>query len=161
METVEIQVYSIDELDGAAQENALDWMCQYFDFAWHNEYRDSLQAFCGELGISVPDWSAGAWNNFHYTPDRAEWNQAMRGRKLSEFDRDHMPTGFCADCDLWMTFYDAWKRTGSPVDAVESALDAFFKAWAADIEDHYSDERMLENAEVNEYRFTKSGEFFS
>ena len=159
MRTEQITIYKFNELSESAQERAIEDHRKYTEFPWNSEYQDSLSAFLSEFSVSL-EWDFDAWDNFYFSFDRADWHEAMRGRKLSEFNRDYMPTGFCADSGLWMTFCDSWKGTGDPVSAAESALDAFFKAWKAYIEYTYSDEGIREHIECNEYEFTEDGEFW-
>lgn len=160
MKTVTINLFDIDELAPPARDVALNWMYENFHFSWSDEYNESLKKFCDAVGIRVV-WSSDAWNNFHFSRNRKDWNDALRGKSIKDFDRDYMPTGFCADCSLWQTFYDSWKNSGSPVVAIEKALTNFFNDWKSDIEYHYSSETMIDNANANSYTFLEDGTFFS
>lgn len=157
MRTKQITLYTIDELDDDARERAIDSL-RGTDLDWCEEWRESLRAFCDLLGIDEPHWSDERGQLFHYREDRRHWHEVMRGRSLSEFTRENYPTGYCADADLSVAFYDEWKRTGSPVDAVDAAFHAFFCAWRADIEYQQSDEYLAELAAINEWEFTATGQ---
>jgi hypothetical protein len=152
MKTQTINLYTFEELSDDAKENARNWFKNNHDYGWHSESRDSVTAFCDHFGVTVKDWSLDPFCPYDYEIDAENYH--FRGRKLRQFKRDHMPTGYCLDCDPWMTFYDEFKKTGDAKRSFDKALDAGFKAWRADIE-YYIDESII----VNEYQFTESGEF--
>lgn len=150
-----IQIFKFNELTDTAKKRARDWWKEGADFAWSDESRQSIQAFCTEFGVHLKDWSVGPYSPFHYSTD-AE-NRHFRNRKLREFKRDAMPTGYCLDCELWQTFCDEFKRTGDAKSAFDSALWAAFKAWRDDMEYQLSDECVDELLEINGYEFTEAG----
>lgn len=156
MRTETINVYTFQELPTeSAKERARDWWREGIDFAFSDESRQSIQAFCDEFGVRLKDWSVGAYAPINYTTD-AE-NKHFRGRKLREFKRDAMPTGYCLDCDLWQTFCDEFKRTGDAKAAFEAALWEGFKAWRDDMEGQLEDDYIDECLEINEYEFDENG----
>ena len=71
-----------------------------------------------------------------------------------------MPTGYYLDCDLWMTFYDEFKRTSSAKKAFDKALWAGFIAFRNDLEAQLSDEYIDEHLTINEYQYTETGKLF-
>jgi hypothetical protein len=158
MRTETITLYNFDELptDAAkerAREKGRDWISN--DPSWIDESRQSIEAFCDHFGVKLIDWSIGAYCTIDYSTN-AE-NHHFRGRKLSQFNRDHMPTGYCLDCDLWMTFFDEFKRTGNAKAAFNDALYAGFKAWVDDLENQLEDEQIDEFLMINEYEFDEDG----
>lgn len=159
MRTITKNIYQFNELSEDARQAAIDSfrddMC-YNGFAWDSEWRDSLKAFEDELSVDVKDWQIGP-DNYRFNLGREQVQNAMHGRKLKEFDRDYMPTGYCADCDLWITLHDEWKKTGDPVYAVESAIDAFFTSCKYDMEYQLSDEYIIDMIVCNEYEFDEDG----
>ena len=155
METVEINVFTFDELTEEAKEKAREWMRQDYDPAWNDEALESITAFCDHFRIALKGYSVGAYAPLDYNAEY--FNSHFRGRKLRDFDRQHMPTGYCLDCDLWMTFYDVFKATGDAKRAFDDALEAGFKAWRRDLEWQLSDECIDELLLINEYRFTANG----
>lgn len=158
MRTETITFYKFDELPTErAKERARDKGREWIgsDPAWSDESRESIQAFCAEFGVRLTKWSVGAYSPIDYGTDAEP--RHFRGRKLREFKRDHMPTGYCLDCDLWMTFYDEFKRTGDAKAAFEAALDAGFKAWRADLEAQLEDEYIDDFLTANEYEFDEQG----
>lgn len=158
METVQLQIFSFSELSDEAKETAREWYRRDLDFPWSEDYRASITAFCDHFGVTLLDWSIGPWSPIEYKTD-AE-NHHFRGVKLRSINRDHMPTGFCGDCDLWMTFHDRFKTTGNALAAFDDALYAGFKAWRSDWEFQYSDEAVDENIACNDYLFREDGTFW-
>ena len=150
-----ITLYQFHELSEKAKEKARDWYREGDIYHWHDEDRASIEAFCDAFNARLSDWSVGAFMPYHYRVDAS--NDNFRGRRLREFNRDHMPTGYCLDCALWATFYDEFKKTGDAKGAFYAALDAGFKAWRDDIEYAYSDAAVDESIELNEYEFEQDG----
>ncbi len=159
MRTETITIYQFKELPTEeAKEKAREWWRNGIDFSWDSESISSIKAFCEAFGVNLSNWSVGPYSNPEYTTDAT--NEHFRGRRLREFDRYAMPTGYCLDCSLWTTFYDEFKRTGDARGAFDSALWAGFKAWQDDMEYQLSDECIDEMLEINEYEFTEDGERF-
>jgi hypothetical protein len=80
--------------------------------------------------------------------------------KLSEQNRDAMPTGLWLDCELFMYFYDQFKLTGDAKTAFDYSLQNFVQAVEKDVENYYSNESIDETIEANEWTFTKEGKFY-
>jgi len=156
MRTETINLYSFTELSEKAKETVLEnYRSSGVDYVWMDEYKDSLSAFADYFGVKIKDYSISTCS-YSYIKCDAE-NGNFRGKKLSSFDRDYIPTGFCADCDLWMSFYDSFKQSGDAKSAFDDAIDSFVKAWVNDMEHQESDEYIIENIEANEYEFTENG----
>lgn len=157
MRIKETAVYTFEELNDAAKEKARDWWRGAgFEFEWCDESRGSIEAFAGHFGAKLTDWNIGPWAPLDYTVEAG--NECFRGRKLRDFKRDFMPTGYALDCALWQTFHDEFKRTGDAKGAFESAIEAGFKEWRADMESQLSDEYIEELLIANGYEFTADGE---
>ena len=160
METVEITVYSFDELSDEAKEKARAWWTDGLDYPWWKDTQESIRAFVEHFGASVKDWSLGSGSGRDYI--KTDITPAhFRGRQLKDYDREYMPTGYCLDNDLWTTFYDEWKQTGDPAYAFQQAIEATICAVQNDIDYQYSNECVDENLRANEYRFTEDGKFFN
>ena len=157
MRTETITIYTFEELPtDDAKERARDWWRNAStEMDWADEALDSIKTFCGHFGVTLREWSVGPYSPFDYTTD-AE-NHHFRGRKLRQFRRDHMPTGYCLDCDLWITFYDEFKRTGDAKGAFDAALHQGFKAWRDDMEGQLEDDYIDECLIVNGYEFDETG----
>lgn len=155
MRTIKTTIYKFDELSDKAKERAREYFRTNFDPAWNDESRNSIYTFCARFDVT-PEFSIGPFYPLDYSHDAT--NENFRGLKISQFKRDYMPTGYCLDCDLWMSFYDEFKRTGSSKIAFDHALYMGFKAWRDDLEGQLSDEYIGEMLEANEYEFTEEGD---
>jgi hypothetical protein len=156
MRIIETTIYTFDELSDEAKEKAIQQHRQSVEYPWFSECLDSLKAFCDEFSIKVTDYTLSDCYRASISTDAT--SKHFRGLKLSSFDREFMPTGFCFDCDLRYTFHDEFKRTGDAYHAFETAIEAFLSAVRKDIEWHYSDEYITEHIEINGYEFTEDGE---
>lgn len=158
METVQIDVFTFDELSEEAKEKAREWWRADCGFAWSDESRGSIEAFCDHFDVRLKNWEVCPYSSPIYSTD-AE-NRHFRGLRLSQVDRDAMPTGYCLDATLWITFHDQFKKTGDAKGAFDAALWEAFKAWRDDMEWQLSDECVDELLTINEYQFEESGKFW-
>lgn len=155
MRTIEKTIYKFDELDEYAKSRAREWYRNGLEYPWWDEVQSSLREFCDEFGVSVLDYSMGDSQRSFIKTDASASN--FRGRKLSQFDREAMPTGFCFDCSLRYTFADEWKKTGDALESFKSALREFLREVENDVEYQYSDEAVEESIEANGYEFDEWG----
>ena len=152
MRTIEIQVFKFDELNNRAKERARDWWRSLGETAWGEEAYASISAFCTHFGVNLKEYDV---DNVWFKHDAT--NATFRGCKLKDFKRDHMPTGYYLDCDLWETFYDEFKRTTSAAIAFDNALRAGLRGWREDRDYQNTDEYIDELLTANEYEFTEEG----
>lgn len=157
MQVVELQIFEFKELDEQAKNKAREWYRSTSYYPWYDEAKDCLKAFCEHFNVRLLYWELGDMRG--YVKTDAE-QRHFRGVKLSEQDREAMPTGLWLDCELFMHFYDEFKRTGDAKCAFDDALHNFVKAVANDVESYYSDESIDENMECNEWTFTKEGKYY-
>lgn len=159
MRTETLTLYKFDELSECAKDRARERGRQMIaeDPAWCAESLESINAFCEFFGVKLKTWEVGAYSPFSFSTD-AE-NRHFRGRRLRDFDRNHMPTGYCLDNNLWATFHDEFKKTGDAKTAFNEALHAGFKAWRDDLEYQLDDESIDEFLTINEYEFDEYGNF--
>lgn len=157
MQVVELEIFQFHELDEQAKKNAREWHRCSIDYPWYDEAKDSLKAFCDHFHVTVKDWRLG--DNQGYVKTDAE-QRHFRGIKLSEQDRDAMPTGLWLDCELFQHFYDEFKNTGDAKSAFDDALYNFVRAVARDVEYFYSDKSVDEHIETNMWTFTKEGKYY-
>ena len=158
MRTENVMLYKFYELNDAAKEKAREWYRQGLEYQWFDESIGSIKVFCDEFGVSIKDYSIGAFCHSYIDTD-AE-NSNFRGLKLKTVKRDNMPTGYCLDCDLWETFYDEFKRTGNALYAFNEAIDVAIRSIVYDAEYQYTDESVDEMLTINGYEFTENGEIW-
>ena len=155
MRTIEKTIYKFDELSESAKERAREWYRRGLEYPFWDEVQDSLRAFCDEFGVSVLDYSMGDSRRAFIKTDASP--STFRGLKLSQFDREAMPSGFCFDCALRYSFADEWKRTSDPFYAFGIALESFLREVENDVEYQFSDEAVDESIMFNGYEFDENG----
>jgi len=158
MRVLTVEAFRFQELEDEAKERAREWYRNGLDYPWFSESIDSIRAFAKHFGVSLMDWEIGGGRNYIKTDAT---NANFRGVRLDAINRDHMPTGYCLDADLWETFYDEFKKTGDAKYAFEQALEAALCAVQRDIEYQYSNEAVDESLRFNEYEFNSNGSIFT
>jgi hypothetical protein len=158
MRTETITIYKFDELPTErAKERARDWWRECADLSWSDESLDSIRAFCKHFGVTLKSWSVGPYAPFDFSTNAEQHH--FRGKRLRDFKRDHMPTGYCLDCSLWMTFYDVFKGSGDAKAAFDAAMRAGFADWRADMESQLEDDYIDDVLAANEFEFTEEGKY--
>ena len=158
MKTIELTIYTIDELSDTAKNKAIENHRQNMFFDWMDESRESVITFCDFFGVKLLNYRVGPYEPIDFNTDASNGN--FRGLKLKNINPEYMPTGYCLDNDLWMTFYEEFKRTGNAKEAFNDALYAGFKAWRADLEDQLSDDYIADFFDANGFQFTAEGNFW-
>lgn len=157
MKTIELNIYEFSELSDKVKQKVLDRFRYQSERFWCDESMESIDAFCKRFNVELKEWRIDSCD---YSFSHNAKNENFRGLKLRQFDRDYMPTGYCLDCDLWMTFYDEFKRTGSALKAFDDALHAGFIAWRDDLAWQESDEYITEHIDANGYLFFDDGQVY-
>ena len=156
MRVIEQTIYQFDELSDKAKETARDSF-RDMEYFWSKESIQSIEAFCEAFDVSLLDYSVDIYRSFYKTDAS---NANFRGKRLSQFNREDMPTGYCLDICLWTTFYDVFKTTGDAKYAFNEALDAGFKAWREDMEYQTTDEYIDDFILARVYEFYENGKLF-
>ena len=159
MQTVEIQIYTFEELSDKAKDKARDWFKSGMEYPWYSESIDSIRGFVGYFGAELKDWSIGSGCGHDFIKTNAS-NEHFRGKKLSEFSLG-CHDGWWLDGVIWDEFYKQFKRTGDAKYAFEQALECALSAIVRDIDYHYSDECVDDTLTLNEYQFTADGRIFN
>jgi hypothetical protein len=163
MRTITTTLYHFDELPTEkAKENARSWWRDNSDndYSSTTEAVASIKAFAEYFGGKVNDyWFSSNINSTHVKIENID-SSSFKSIDTYITDRDHMPTGYYLDCDLWQTFYDEVREHGDPLLAFNRAMLAAKKAITEDVEYQESDEYIDEALTINEYEFTEDGEFY-
>lgn len=157
MRTVEISVFNFDELSDKAKQNAIDWYRETFHFPWDDEYAASVDVFCERFGVDIEDHfcSRSGYLEVRFSHPLVNFEAFSK----SDFTGEEIPTGFYADNDLWMTFYNEFDNAG-PQHAFYKALETIQKSYREDRDHYFSDENIAEEIENNEYEFYEDGTIF-
>lgn len=154
MRTITVPIYKFHELSDSAKEKARDWYRCVGEDHGEADSEKSIEAFCAHFRVRIRYDVEACW--FEHNAD----NTTFRERKLKDFNRDHMPTGYCLDCALWQTFYDVFKETGFARKAFDAAIAAALKEWQVDREYQDTAEYLDDFFEANNYEFTEDGTFY-
>ena len=139
MRQVTITLYQFDELSEAAKASAIEHHRTAYDgYAWLRESEASIHAFCAHFGAKLTHYSIHAQSPLEFATNATNAN--FRGVKFDPTLADYMPTGYMLDCDLWHTYTEVFKATGSAFKAFNAGLAAGFKAWQSDLAHQDSDE---------------------
>lgn len=169
MRTITVNAYTISELSGRARDNALSQLAQQVDTdAWSEEELESLLAFISDITGSNQRSVKRELRSVCIDPETPRatagavvekfTHACVRGLRLRSFDKEAMPTGYCADNNYRYPFHDEFKRTGSAWKAFEYALVEGLKSWAEDREYHRSEEALSEYADANGIEFDADGD---
>lgn len=153
MRQVTITLYRIDELSEAAKANAIEHYRTHSDYAWLGESLAAINAFCAHFGVKLTSYSVHAQSPLEF--DTNATNANFRRVKFDSTLADYMPTGYTLDCDLWQTYAEVFKATGSAFKAFRAGLAAGFKAWQSDLAHQDSDEYITEA--LGDYEFYEDG----
>ena len=91
METIEVVIYTFDELEDEAKEKARTWYRDGLEYPWFSEAIDSIRAFVKHFGAELKDWQIGGGSGRDYIKTDAT-NENFRGVKLKNIDKDYTPT---------------------------------------------------------------------
>lgn len=157
MRTKTIAIYEFSELPEDIQAQVIENFKQdhtLCEWALEDGIR-SLKAYCEHFGVTLREWSIGAYQHSYAITD-AE-NSHFRGLKLKNCDEEYMPTGYCIDWEFFSRFYGEFKSTGNAKEAFEYGLAMGIEAIVRDAEECYSDESIIAMIEANDYEFLECG----
>lgn len=152
-----INVYQFNELSEEAKEKAVQqYRSSGFDYAWQDESRDSLKAFCDLFNVKVIDYSIGTWKHSYIKTNAGNnhfrgWNKA-KVNAIPEF-----LTGYCLDCAFVEAFKREFEKTGDALYSFNEAIGAGLSDWIKDMEWQESDESIAEFLTTNDYQFLENG----
>jgi hypothetical protein len=141
MRTIEITIYSFNELTEKAKQKALNkYQCET-EYSWEHEAFDSLEAFFKAIGVKMRnfciDWLCPSQSFIRY-----------EGTPTGKFIPSNL-TGVCFDYELVKT----WNKTKS----VESSINAFLSFCQKDFECQLSEESFADYCDANEIYFDQQG----
>lgn len=188
MRTEIVGIYSYDELSDDAKEKAREYFRHNdYEYAWTDEWNDSINAFCKVMPVERGDYQIGAfypsYQHCVFTDDDAAELYGVRAYKwllnngyngafnkyTGEFETAQKIiegtcplTGYCGDCDLFYPIAEFMKKPGNRAlsELFQDCFDSWLKAYQSDLEYQNSDEYIEESIIANEYEFTKDGKFY-
>lgn len=171
MKTIEINVYSFNELSDDAKQNAIEqYRENHYGFFWSDDYFDSAKKCLDVFNAKLIDYSID-WSNFsgcHWKIDVDDvddvyeyldsnyYKQYINGKKH--------PSGFCADDDFFSAMKELidnqCKFEGTLKELLDECLHELFWSACQDYSHQISDEGITETIQCNEYQFTEDGNLF-
>ena len=144
MKTIEITLFSYNELSEKAKEKALLNYQINLEYYGAYEVLDSLKAFFEEIGVRLQNYSID-W----YCPNNS-WIK-YEGKPEGRFIK-HNLTGVYFDYPLTIT----WNKTRD----IEQSISALLVECANEYENQLSEETFIEYCEENEIYFDEKGNQF-
>ena len=169
METITLNLYSIDELSDDARKRAIeDQRNRMYDWEtpWLHEYHDSSNAFCSVFSVELD--RVGDYRRS--TMDENVLN--LSGNRLRTYivnnysailDKDCPFTGFCGDEDLLLPIRQFIARPDPGTDfddLLRACCYSLQRAWEREHDYFLSDENILDTFRINDYQFTENGKLF-
>ncbi len=178
MKTIEIKLFSFNELTKEAQQVAIknerDNMDSYY---LEHEAMQSLNKFAEHFNSELKDWSIDFWNTSRsyvkfsvpeYMEEISENDLKLSVEAMGEYNPKTLKglgdckfTGVCFDEDAGDGARKAYFAGERDVNAI---LQAGFESWLdsvqKDVEYQMSDEAIIETFEANSYDFTEDGEIY-
>jgi len=159
MQTIQLNIFNIDELSDEAKEKAhQDYInSEYFEYSWMDENIESVKAFCNAFNCDLVNYSISTYEAGYLKSNIN--NDCIRGMKKKDLpSKEAMPTGYCIDADLMYSFYDNY--SGDIIEAFNNALNYGLKAIKADMEYQETLEYFLDYAGINNYKYLSDGSYY-
>ena len=157
MRIVEIEVFQYKELSDTAKQKARDWYCEGMDYYWWDDALASVRGFCDLFGVTVKDYSIGAFSPSWITTDADNHHFRGWGKKEIYALKDKSITGYCVDWTLIDAMIELYAMNHDAKSAFNYAIDCAVKSITNDWEYQYSEEAVSEMMEANEYEFDEYG----
>ena len=173
MRTIEVKVFTFDELSDKAKQNAIETWSGGQEYFWGDEAIESLKQFVDHFNGNLSNW-----NIDFLDPYRNEYKldlpKGMEDEEilnlilsLGSYNKDTLKgdgecklSGYCMDESLGDGIRESWFNDGER-DLRELVM-AGINQWEIDVrkdcEYQCSEEYFAECCEANEYEFTEDGE---
>lgn len=171
MKTIEINIYSFNELSEDAKQNAIEqYRENHYGFNWSDDYFDSAKKCLDVFDARLIDYSID-WSNINRCHwkidvddvedvyehlDSSYYKQYINGKKY--------PSGFCADDYFFSAMINLLdnqcKFQGTLKELLDECLWELFDSACKDYDYQISDEGITESIQCNEYQFTEDGNIY-
>ena len=176
-------LYTFDELSEEAKQHAIEKEIENCGYAYNDDYRNTLNAFCDLFGVKIGIWEIGTYGGYSFSvSDYGRGNIAeCENYRLSKyltnnnlylykwdkkyhdlkFFTEHCGlTGYCADYIILLPMLECqqYKRIFSSYEEmIDCCLDEFFCAWLEDMKYQETPEYFAELAAANDWEFDEGG----
>jgi len=143
--TITTTVYTIDELEGKAKENARNWGRDIYihDPFWKGEHFQSK--------TEIIKWVRNAYDQYSQTWDYDKIRNIIKKAEENSF------TGYCADSDALEILNDILTGEDKLCDVIHDINSKYQNGWELEMESALEDENIDEFLRGNDYTFTKNG----
>ncbi len=173
MKTIQIKLYSFNELSKDAQKKAIENIREDITEYHHDrEALNSLEKFASHFNSQLKNWGI---DFFNYNPSFATFSEVEEIEEnelkelimqMGEFNPDTLKglgdckfTGVCFDEDAADGARKAFFNGERDINEIlQAGFDSWLKSVHADTDFLTSDEGIKEEIEANEYDFTEDGE---
>lgn len=182
MQTKVIETYGIEELEGRAKENALDWLREGLDYEWYDFVFEDAKKCASILGIEIGDiyfsMDDGACFNGRFSYAKG-WKKALKayapidaellriGQELQKIQKPFMyGLSGTIDCNYrYKSTKAVFHWSDNTPESIESDLSQAFTDFASwiylNLEKEWdylsSEECLIENSKANGYQFDEQG----
>ena len=178
MQTKVIETYGIEELEGRAKENALDWLREGLDYEWYDFVFEDAKKCASILGIEMGDiyFDNSACFNGRFSYAKG-WKKALKayapmdtellriGQELQKIQKPFMyGLSGTIDCNYRYKSTKAvfhWSEDHMPVEDLSQVFTDFaswiYRNLAKEWDYLNSEECLIENAQANGYAFDSEG----
>jgi hypothetical protein len=191
MKTVNLNLYSFDELSENAQEKVISTWRDNDLYFWDSENTNSLNAFCKIFDIKIKDYEYGyrnyinssfnlsldilefknvlaykyLWNNYKSDVFKPKYYYKNGKKRLSkiQLNNDCVLTGYYIDNEILAPIYDFLEKpdNSSIEDLLNDCLNNWLSACRKDYEYWNSAECIREEIKDNDYLFLANGQLSS
>ena len=180
MQTKVIETYGIEELEGRAKENALEWLREGLDYEWYDSVFEDAQKCASILGLEIDniyfDFDNGACFNGSFSYAKG-WKKALKayapidtellriGQELQKIQKPFLyslsGTIDCNDRHKTTKAVFHWSDNNMPEDDLSQAFTDFASWIYKQLQTEYdwitSEKGLIENAQANGYQFDEFG----
>ena len=178
MQTKVIETYGIEELEGRAKENALEWLREGLDYEWYDSVFEDAKKCASILGIEMGDiyFDNSACFNGRFSYAKG-WKKALKayapmdtellriGQELQKIQKPFMyglsGTIDCNDRYKSTKAVFHWSEDHMPVEDLSQVFTDFAHWIYRSLEKEYewltSEDQLIETAKTNGYAFDSEG----
>lgn len=169
METIALNLYSIDELSDDARKVAINnerKSIHVNGIPWADEYRDSLTAFCEEFSVELDrdgDYRRSTMDENVLNLSGNRLRTYLVNNYSAILDECCPFTGFCGDDDVLKPMREFVQRPNLRMDFAELLSECVFsfqRTYSYIVDYHYSDEGIVEELRSLDCQFTEDGKLF-
>lgn len=161
MRTQQITIYKFSELPEPLKEKALEKFRHNYEWAWTDEWNDTLTEFCKTYYCKTTKWEVSAYSHSYCYGEIKGEN--LEGEELTEFLQARYKeslTGYCGDYDIQEPIKKYLEKPYATnlETIIKECFESLATAYQKDIESQLEDAYLIDHIEANNYEFLENGE---